>query len=360
MTEQYTWNPPEEPLAIFSDNPVPENPSEGFTFSIGARTIQRSDGEILCPDNDETILWGLIARQENHEVTIEEGSAAHAAANRFASAGLLMAEHDIEDHVVTLRLHPNATIEDLRQSEDPYDEKATERQSRTIEEIKAELTEKGFVLTSAEELGLPVVDGVDPTTHVIKKYSRFLRRYKGDRPRRRKRATGLIAVRSAVEFDQSREPTVPTYAGDSAKKRPKAYDFVDMVSDPVLGRLCEVNMQLLPDHYSDRSLRYSLNVFKVFRAIARTAHTDGGVQNVIWRLGHRSGRDGGWTYILRPQEGTQAKDGRYQKIAVFASRLAVGQILIVDDERFGHTSKDNSGRRPKSETVVLATLPAAA
>ena len=357
MSEQFTWVPPDEPLAFFADAPKAEDSDNGRTFLVGARTIERDDGEVICPDANETALWGMIAAQQGHTVIVERYSVEHTAANRFTYAGLLIAEDD-DTSAVTLRLHPSATIEDIRRSKDDlFDQRAVDKQPRTLGQLKAELTAKGFVLTSGVELGLPYPDGVNPATHVIDKYGGRLRDYhESDQPRLR--ATGLIAVHSVVDFEQSSKPSVPTYKGDMNKDRPEAYDFVDMLGDQVLRRLCEANFQLLPDQYTDLSLRYSLNVFRVFQAIARTAHTDGGVQNLIWRLRERSGLDGGWTYVLEPENGKQTEDGYYEERAAFACRLVADQMLIIDERRYGHTSKDNSGEDPISETVVLATLPA--
>lgn len=385
MTETETafeWNPPAEPLAVATAaNLPPENLPQVVSsldtataadltrlggmqqeaqdkISAGTRFFRTADGQVICTDTPETEVWNEIIKGQRGYITVKPYSELHKAATRLSMIGLLAVESRGNGGPVTIRVHPDAVIEDLRENPaDPYSERFVEGSPRNLSQIKKELwLRKYAIVDAATELKLPKVNGVDPSKHLLDAYAPYLKHYDGDPNAGRQRVTGLIAVSSAVDLVQSIAPVVPLPGREE-----EVFDFVDMLNDEALNDLCVKCWYLLPDHYKrDLPLRFSLNRFRTERDIANTAHTDKGLLNVILRLSQVSNSDGGWTYILKPKEGHRAREGVYEARALYACKLPNGKAALVADDEAGHTSKDATGEDPNSDTLVLAALRAAA
>lgn len=370
MSETPNWVSP-HPLIDFHDRPLPDDPDPARSFEvIGPAACRRvHDGAELYLSAGESDLLSSLGEGA---ITVEGLPDVLRHANRLAMAGLVEIEHG---HLSALRLHPRATVQDLR--DHVTDQVLTPPHApRTMQQMQDDLQRNQYVLTNDTELKLSPV-GYDAAGHIKAAYLNKLTTYPGDKPVDRRRLTGLMCAHWILDglvvdpkggqqqlvqrlvLQQSPYSTIPRFKNSNILKRPEEYEWHDLLHDPVCSKLCGDAMLLLPEESRTLSTTVGLQIFETFSDVVKGGHNDGGLLNVLYCISTDGGPDGAWTYVLDPDIPSAEGEMRFREYPLFACRLGKGDILLIVDNKVGHYSTPNTPRYPghdPSRVMVVITV----
>jgi hypothetical protein len=202
--------------------------------------------------------------------------------------------------------------------------------ARRYESVWAELASHGYALTDDEAIGLP--EKFRSNLHETYFNDSMLRHDEGDMPVDRKRARDVIRYQWHDDFFDVREHDTITITDRAGIDGKRDHRRIELLEDPGARDMVGAFLSLVPPGQRSRESTLGVNLFRTFTDVVTAPHRDNERFVILYVLNRVGG--GAVSYVYRkedvPDHGDPVAD------PVLRRQLRLGEILILDDERFVH------------------------
>lgn len=209
-------------------------------------------------------------------------------------------------------------------------DEASRHRSAGYEQIWAELTERGYALTSDRSIGLPQKFRQNFRDAYFNSWT--LRHDEGDWPVDRQRARDVIRYQWRNDYpDLHRHDsiTITDRAGIPGKRE---HSRVELLADAQAIELIRSFLRMVPRDRRQPEGTFGVNLFRTFTNVVTKPHHDNEEFIIIYVI-DRVG-DGAKTHLYLP--GDVTGDGRVTGPAVLEEQLNPGDIIVFEDKRYKH------------------------
>jgi hypothetical protein len=221
-----------------------------------------------------------------------------------------------------------------------------------IAQVHEAITEKGYAVTSQQEIGLAEKCG----SELLAKYfnSGALRRDQGDFPVDRERARDVILYEWHGSELKLEEYDCITIHDRSGIKGDREHKRIELLDDPMARQLIETFIRLVPEDRRQSRGTFGVNLFRTHTDVVTKPHQDDEEFIILHVLG-RSG-DGAVSYLYDIKE--YVPDVPEKTGAALWQQLDPGDLMIFDDALFKHGATDLIPPRGQRATrdVLVCTI----